>query len=83
MSACPRKRQPRRRPQEDSQRRGRCACGLGGGLMVHIAVLLSAPLLRAAVPAFTLLVALLARMPVEHQPDGSAANAEMLPDALP
>jgi hypothetical protein len=38
--------------------------------MVHIAVLLSAPLLRAAVPAFTLLVALLARMPVEHQPDG-------------
>ena len=51
--------------------------------MVHIAVLLSAPLLRAAVPAFTLLVALLACMPVEHQPDGSAANAEMLPDALP
>jgi hypothetical protein len=51
--------------------------------MVHIAVLLSAPLLRAAVPAFTMLVALRARMPVEHQPDGSAANAEMLPDALP
>ena len=51
--------------------------------MVHIAVLLSAPLLRAAVPALTLPVARRARMPVEHQPDGSAANTEMLPDALP